>query len=520
MPENNTAKRKASATKSASPAKKTKIEASETDEVQICGDNVMEFYAKKRRSALPTSGGEFKFNKKRVRMISKVQELPSDCKGIVYWMFRDQRVEDNWALLWAQRMALKQEVPLFVTFCMPSTYLDATVRQYRFMIEGLKQVEKDLKKLKIPFNVLLGEAPSVLPQFIKEKNIGGVVADFLPLRKHTEWLNKVAKKLPENVAICQVDAHNIVPCWEASDKLEYAARTIRPKITNKLTTFLTEFPPVQEHAHAVPDPAIKLVDWKKVEAFIKVDRNVSEAKWAKAGTENGLKMLESFVRSRLRNFGTDRNNPTKNALSNLSPWFHTGQISTQRAALRVREFRGKFSDSVAGFLEEMIVRRELGDNFCFYNKHYDSLKGGYSWAQKTLNDHRSDKREKVYSREKLEEAKTHDPLWNAAQWQLVTEGKMHGFLRMYWAKKILEWTASPEEGLDISIYLNDKYSLDGIDPNGYVGCMWSIVGIHDQGWRERPVFGKIRYMNYDGCKRKFDVKAFERKYAPFVNSQA
>lgn len=159
------------------------------------------------------------------------------------------------------------------------------------------------------------------------------------------------------------------------------------------------------------------------------------------------------------------------------------------------------------------MRRELADNFCFYNlENYDSIKGTNEWAQKTLQDHAQDKREYLYTREKLEGGKTHDDLWNAAQLQLVNEGKMHGFLRMYWAKKILEWTASPEEALEVSLYLNDRFSLDGNDPNGYVGCMWSVCGVHDQGWAERPVFGKIRYMNYNGCKRKFDVTEFVRRY--------
>ncbi len=159
------------------------------------------------------------------------------------------------------------------------------------------------------------------------------------------------------------------------------------------------------------------------------------------------------------------------------------------------------------------MRRELADNFCYYQKDYDNLNGCYDWARKTLNDHRNDKRPYVYLKEEFENAMTHDRLWNAAQIQMVKEGKMHGFMRMYWAKKILEWTESPEKALELAIYLNDKYSLDGRDPSGYVGCMWSIAGIHDQGWAERPIFGKIRYMNYDGCKRKFDINKYMAKYS-------
>ncbi|XP_055007908.1 deoxyribodipyrimidine photo-lyase-like, partial [Boleophthalmus pectinirostris] len=180
-------------------------------------------------------------------------------------------------------------------------------------------------------------------------------------------------------------------------------------------------------------------------------------------------------------------------------------------ALQVKK---KGGESSAPFIEELVVRRELTDNFCYYNKKYDSIKGAYDWAQKTLKDHAKDKRPYVYTQDQLEKAKTHDDLWNGAQFQMISEGKMHGFLRMYWAKKILEWTSSPEEALSIALYLNDRYSLDGQDPNGFVGCMWSICGIHDQGWAERPIFGKIRYMNYKGCQRKFDVARFEKKYRP------
>jgi len=160
------------------------------------------------------------------------------------------------------------------------------------------------------------------------------------------------------------------------------------------------------------------------------------------------------------------------------------------------------------FLEELIVRRELSDNYCFYNTHYDMFEGFPPWAQKTLNDHRKDHRPYRYSLSELEEAKTHDDLWNAAQMEMVKRGKMHGYLRMYWAKKILEWTASPEEALHVAIYLNDRYELDGRDTNGYTGIAWSIGGVHDRAWNEREVFGKIRYMSYNGCKSKFNVKSY------------
>ncbi|KAL4220007.1 hypothetical protein ACF0H5_020419 [Mactra antiquata] len=453
----------------------------------------------------------FKFNKKRVRVLSKAQDFPDDSNGVLYWMSRDQRIQDNWAFLYAQKLALKLEIPLHVCFCLVPKFLDATIRHFTFMLDGLKEVEQECSELDISFHLLTGHAKDVLPSFVEDNSIGGVVTDFSPLRTPMTWVDDVVKVMPKNIPVCQVDAHNLVPCWIASPKLEYGARTIRNKIHNQLSGFLTEFPPVCKHKYKTKT-ACKPVDWDTAYKSLEVDQTVLPVDWAKPGTSHGLKMLESFCNERLRYFGSERNNPNKNSLSNLSPWIHFGQISVQRCVLTVKQYRSKYKESVDAYIEEAVIRRELSDNFCYYNKNYDNIEGAYDWAKTTLKIHADDKRTYVYTREKLETGKTHDPLWNAAQNQMVNEGKMHGFLRMYWAKKILEWTSSPKEALETAIYLNDRYNLDGRDPNGYVGCMWSICGIHDQGWKERPIFGKIRYMNYEGCKRKFDVVKFEAKY--------
>ncbi|KAH0624243.1 hypothetical protein JD844_007869 [Phrynosoma platyrhinos] len=262
----------------------------------------------------------------------------------------DTGAADNWAFLYAQRLALKQKLPLHVCFCLVPKFLDATIRHFGFMLRGLKDVAEVL-----------------------------------------------------------VDV----------DKQEYGARTIRKKIHDRLAEFLTEFPPVIKHPHPAAFQA-KPIDWDACYASLQVDRSVKEVAWAKPGTAAGLMVLEEFIKERLKFFGTDRNNPNRAALSNLSPWFHFGQISVQRAILEVRKHRSRYKESVEGFIEEAVVRRELADNFCYYNQNYDKVEG----------------------------------------------------------------------------------------------CMWSICGIHDQGWAERAVFGKIRYMNYAGCKRKFDVGQFERKYSP------
>uniref|UniRef100_A0A1A8IWW1 Deoxyribodipyrimidine photo-lyase n=2 Tax=Nothobranchius kuhntae TaxID=321403 RepID=A0A1A8IWW1_NOTKU len=454
------------------------------------------------------------FNRKRLRFISETEKVTQGSEGILYWMLRDQRVQDNWALIHAQQLAAQENLPLHVCFCLvvPKSPL-STLRHYSFLLKGLEEVAKECKQLNIQFHLLHGAAGDLLPAFVSDRDFGAVVTDFSPLREHLQLLKDVQKKLKKDVPLMQVDAHNVVPCWEASPKLEYAARTIRGKITSRLPEFLTDFPAVEKHPHTAVRTA-KPVDWDEALASLDVDRSVEEPQWAKPGTAAGMAMLESFIDVRLKLFNTHRNDPNSAALSQLSPWIRFGHLSAQRVALQVRRCGKNATESVASFIEELVVRRELTDNFCFYNENYDSVKGAYEWAQKTLNDHAKDKREYLYTREQLEQAQTHDKLWNAAQYQMVRDGKMHGFMRMYWAKKILEWTSSPEEALSIALYLNDRYELDGQDPNGFVGCMWSICGIHDQGWSERPVFGKIRYMNYKGCLRKFDVAQFERKFCP------
>ncbi|XP_016844206.1 deoxyribodipyrimidine photo-lyase isoform X3 [Nasonia vitripennis] len=457
----------------------------------------------------------FKFNKKRVRILTDSDEVSSESKGIVYWMFRDARVHDNWAMLFAQKIALKNKVPLHVCFCILPKFLDATIRHYKFLLEALEEVEKDCKELNINFHLLHGEPNTAIINFVEKYKMGAVIADFFPLRLPLFWLEDIKKKLPKKIPLCQVDAHNIVPCWVASEKLEYAARTIRNKINSKLDEFLTEFPPVIKHPHT-SDQKFDKINWDTALDDVLVDKSVDKITWAKAGYKGGIAELDKFLKIRLRIYDEKRNNPIFNALSNLSPWFHFGMISVQRCILEAKKYKSQYNKSVEAFMEEAIVRRELSDNFCFYNEHYDSLKGAYDWARETLNQHRNDKRDYIYTLNELENGLTHDDLWNAAEIQLVKEGKIHGFLRMYWAKKILEWTETPDDALKWSIYLNDKYSMDGRDPNGYVGCMWSICGVHDQGWRERPVFGKIRYMNYKGCERKFDVQAFVMKYGAKV----
>lgn len=465
---------------------------------------------------------------KRVRRLNKGggTEEPPQAQGgpVIYWMSRDQRVQDNWALLYACQQAKMSNAPVAVAFNLVPEYLNAGARQFGFMLRGLRQLEPKLRALNIQFFLLQGNPVETIPKLVKESGASLLVVDYSPLRLGRVWRSEVATTLQGKCPMHEVDAHNIVPVWEASNKREYAARTIRPKINAKLPQFLTEFPRVPEQVADWPltAPPKQEIDWDGLlEDVLKRGAHVPEVTWCKPGEEAGEQALSAFLsKARLSKYSTGRNDPAlPDALSGLSPYFHFGQLAPQRAALEASKLKSQFKASVEGFLEEMIIRRELSDNYCHYVPNYDSLDAAYDWARETLNAHRHDKREFLYSREDLEKGKTHDPLWNAAQLEMTATGKMHGYIRMYWAKKILEWTASPEEAIEISIWLNDKWELDGRDPNGYVGCMWSVAGIHDQGWTERPIFGKIRYMNYAGCKRKFDIEKYCARVSALVSRQ-
>lgn len=446
----------------------------------------------------------------------RVRELRPGAVGsgpVIYWMSRDQRVCDNWALLHACEAAARSGAPVAVAFNLVPEFLGAGARQFGFMVRGLQAMQPKLEALRIPLFLLRGDPVQTVAQLVKDSGAALLVTDFAPLRLGRQWREGVAAAI--EVPFHEVDAHNVVPAWLASDKREYAARTIRPKIHAKLPEFLREFPEVpRQPAWDVEGAAPAPVDWDALLAeVLERGKEVPEVPWIQPGEDAAMEALSGpkgfLTKARLSRYDEKRNDPTApDALSGLSPYLHFGHLAPQRAAIEAAKCKAIHKASVEGFLEELVVRRELADNYCLYEPLYDSLDAAYDWARQTLNDHRGDKREHVYTREQFEQGKTHDKLWNAAQLEMVHCGKMHGFMRMYWAKKILEWSASPEEALETSIYLNDKYELDGRDPNGYVGCMWSIAGIHDQGWAERPVFGKIRFMNYNGCKRKFDVEKY------------
>ena len=422
---------------------------------------------------------------------------------VIYWMSRDQRVEDNWALLFAQEIALERREGLAVLFVLTDTFLGATLRQYRFMLAGLMETAHTLDSHNIPFYLLRGEPGVVVPTFASEKGAGCVLTDFDPLRIKRRWREEAAERL--TVPLLEVDAHNIVPCRAVSAKGEYSAGTFRPRITRMLDEFLVDIPTVIPHPH--PLPGAPDVRWDEVLESLKAPDAGGAIDWIEPGARAARDRMWLFIDEDLSRYDEERNDPTKHAQSGLSPYLHFGQLSAQRLAREV-QISSVPREAKAAFLEELIVRRELSDNFCLWHRDYDSPTCFPDWAKRTLNEHRVDPREYIYSFNQLRDAETHDSLWNAAQKELVIRGTMPGYLRMYWAKKILEWTESPEAAMECAVSLNDTYQLDGRDPNGYAGVAWSIGGVHDRAWGEREVFGKVRFMSYNGCRRKFDVDAY------------
>ncbi len=421
---------------------------------------------------------------------------------VVYWMLRDHRVNDNWAFLYSVSKANETNSPLAVVCCIAPLYPNSGVRSIPFLTEGLAGVAERLMELGAQFIALRGAPQELIPAFLKEVNASLLVSDFDPLRIKREWKDSINSSI--GISHVEVDAHNIVPCRVASAKQEYGAYTIRPKINRLLHRYLAEFPSIPElrvKSKGIPFILPQALDGSERNGLVK------PPEWIRSGEPMALIDLKKFIRHKLNGYSRNRNNPMLGAQSGLSPHLHYGQLSAQRVAIETIRSTAPKADREA-FLDELIVRRELSDNFCLYTPNYDTFEGFHPWAKATLNQHRCDEREYTYTLEQFEHAKTHDSLWNASQRQMVNTGKMHGYLRMYWAKKVLEWTPSPEEAMRTAIYLNDKYSLDGCDPNGYAGIAWSIGGTHDRAWSERPIFGKVRYMNYNGCKRKFDVEGF------------
>ena len=445
---------------------------------------------------------------------SRIQPLNSrsiqDGRYILYWMQASQRVECNHALEYAVGEANERNLPVVVVFGLTEQFPEANLRHYAFMLEGLEEVRKGLNSRGIRF-VLVHRSPELAATAMAEE-AALVVADRGYLRIQRQWRNHVAKNAP--CAVVQVESEAVVPVETASPKEEYTAGTLRPKLQRILEGYLVPLKerPVRKDSLSLRLDADPEGDFTSLLKKMKIDRAVSPVRAFRGGTARANALLEEFIAKKIRHYDELRSDPGLDYSSHLSPYLHFGQISPLAVALRVSGERSVPAAARESFLEELIVRRELSMNFVFYNDRYDEYECLPDWARKTLAEHAKDRREYLYGPEQWERAGTHDPYWNAAQREMMITGKMHNYMRMYWGKKILEWSRTPAEAFRTAITLNNRYELDGRDPNGFAGVAWCF-GKHDRAWSERKVFGKIRYMNDAGLRRKFDMDAYLKKVA-------
>ena len=374
---------------------------------------------------------------------------------------REIRVKDNFALQFGLQKSEELNLPLKIIH--PKINYNYQQKQ-EFIDNQIEQVKTQFRNLGLDFEII-EKTPQ---EIIKNINPAILIIDFNPILKR-DYLKKADFK------IFEIDGHNIIPARFVSNKQEYSASTIRRKIYYNIYSFLTKFNNLTSD---------------KIEADL---------------------VLEDFIKNKLQYYSENKNNPSLNVTSGLSKYLNLGFISSQRVALEVTKSGVKDTNKEA-FLEELIIRKELADNFCLYSKSFKDFSDIPNWAKMSLNNHKYDIRPHTYSLEILEKANTHDKLWNATQIQLIKEGTIHGYLRMYWAKKILEWMSTADEALKAAIYLNDKYAYDAPSASGYVGILWAIGGLHDRAFADYPVTGKIRRMTYDSMKRKYDLSNYIKKY--------
>jgi len=435
----------------------------------------------------------------------RIQDLnhhaPRPGQYVAYWMQASQRAQCNHALEYAVRQANELDLPLVVCFGLADRYPEANARHYAFMLEGLTETRAALERRGAAFVVRRGDPADIAIGVARDAAL--LVADRGYLRHQREWRRRVSDEA--GCAVIQVEADAVVPVEAASPKAEYAAATLRPKLRRRLVEFLVPLADTPLRRRSPPasgaSPQLGELD---VEAVPPVTR------FHEGGARRARHLLDRFIEQRLVDYAERRNDPGGTCYSDLSPYIHFGQLSPLEIALRVLEApAGPGTDA---FLEELIVRRELSLNFAHYTDNYDTYEAVPAWARRTLADHASDAREHAYGRDELEAAQTHDPYWNAAMREMVSSGKMHPYMRMYWAKKILEWSSSPEEAFEAALALNNRHFLDGRDPNSYAGVAWCF-GLHDRPWAERPVFGKVRTMTAGGLERKFDMAAYVDRVA-------
>lgn len=428
---------------------------------------------------------------------------------VLYWMQQSQRPHDNPALEIAIQEANRLDLPVLVAFGLTDAYPEANLRHYRFMVEGLAETATALEKRRIRMVVQKGDPPKVARRLAGRAAL--VVCDVGYTRHQIAWRETLAGAV--DCRIVSVEGDVVVPVAVVSEKAEYAARTIRPKIHKHWDDYLVPCPRYRPKRTSLDldVDGLDLSDPDRVLADLDIDRSVPAVpRLFKGGPVEAKRRLKRFIANRLHRYEGNRNQPQTDDISHMSPYLHFGQISPVYLALAIRDSgRGSGADR-AVYLEELIVRRELAVNFVRYTPNYDRYDCLPAWARKTLAEHAGDRRETVYDRERLEAADTHDSYWNAAMTEMRDTGFMHNYMRMYWGKKVLEWSETPEAGFDTALAINNKYFIDGRDPNSYAGVGW-VFGLHDRAWFERDIFGKVRYMAASGLERKCDINAYVDK---------
>jgi deoxyribodipyrimidine photo-lyase len=438
----------------------------------------------------------------------------SDAKYVLYWMQQSQRAEYNHALEYAVQQANNLGLGVVVVFGLIDDYLEANLRHFTFMLEGLIETQAQLEKRGIKLVVRRGSPPDVALEFGLDAAM--IVCDRGYLKHQKIWRDKVAREA--NCRVIQVESDVVVPLETVSSKAEYAARTIRPKIQNHLNDYLIELKPIKVR-HPTVNISLDGIDLKgskNILTSLNIDRSVSAVtRFFKGGISQAKKIFNNFIQHRLKNYEKNHNQPQTDDISHMSMYLHFGQISPLYLTLRIRKADYHLASAKVAFLEELIVRRELAANFVYYNRNYDNFDCLPDWARKTISDHKKDRRPYIYTQRELEDAKTHDSYWNAAMQEMKHTGFMHNYMRMYWGKKILEWSSSPELAFRNTLAINNKYFLDGRDPNSYAGVAW-IYGMHDRAWPQRPIYGKVRCMMAAGLERKCDIRGYVSKVESYL----
>jgi len=435
---------------------------------------------------------------------------------VLYWMQASQRAEWNHALEHAIERANELAQPLVACFGITDAYPEATLRHYAFMLEGLRETQRALRERGVQLVVWRRSPEEAAVELAADASL--VIADRGYTRIQRRWRGHVARQC--TCPVVQVEADAVVPIKAVSRKEEYAAATLRPRLHRRLPEFLVPLAErrLERDSLGLALDSLDLSDIEDVLGGLDVDGSVGRQSFYVGGASQAKARLDAFIATKLARYAESRGDPSLGICSDMSPYLHFGQISPLYIALEVRRAHHVGQEARDAFLEQLIVRRELSLNFVFHNPRYDSYRCLPDWARATLAKHRPDPREPVYSARQLEEARTDDPYWNAAMREMAVTGKMANYMRMYWGKKILEWTRTPQFAFRTTLRLNNKYFLDGRDPNSFAGVAW-VFGKHDRPWTERPVFGTVRYMNANGLRRKFRIDDYVRQVGALAGAE-